>query len=80
MAGSEDASHLRVYEISSAGPVVIYYTEEKPNAKGIRSSETEPDNSLAFQIFHGWQPLLLSTAHCFSRIACQSHAPVIISG
>ena len=78
---TEDSpSSLLLYEVCSAGPVAIYYTEEREKVDVDRSSEREPGTSLAFQIYHGWKPLLLSTAYCFSRIICQSLAPVIISG
>ena len=39
----------------------------------------EPITPFAFQIQHGWQPLFLSTAHCFARIICQSEVPVVVS-
>lgn len=36
-------------------------------------------SSLKFQIFTCWEPLLCSTAKCFTRVVCQSDVPVFVS-
>ncbi|WKY11671.1 hypothetical protein Q1695_003331 [Nippostrongylus brasiliensis] len=49
----------RSYKVSSGGPVDIYY---------IPHDEYHPNKKFAFQIFTCWEPLLCSTAKCYTRV------------
>ncbi|EYC41251.1 hypothetical protein Y032_0575g190 [Ancylostoma ceylanicum] len=55
--------------VCSHGPVEIYYIPDK---------ELHPDNKFAFQIQSCWEPLMCSTATCYTRVICQSDVPVFI--
>ncbi|EYC41252.1 hypothetical protein Y032_0575g190 [Ancylostoma ceylanicum] len=59
----------RTYKVCSHGPVEIYYIPDK---------ELHPDNKFAFQIQSCWEPLMCSTATCYTRVICQSDVPVFI--
>ncbi|WKY11672.1 hypothetical protein Q1695_003331 [Nippostrongylus brasiliensis] len=59
----------RSYKVSSGGPVDIYY---------IPHDEYHPNKKFAFQIFTCWEPLLCSTAKCYTRVVCQSDVPVFV--